>query len=217
MVFELPRREIEALVGAVDEEQAELLTRHGQAVLDAPRKMSLVSRGDLGRLGEHFIDSAALLSVADAPQGAVADLGSGAGFPGVVVAVLRPRAAVTLVESRRSKAVFLKEVKRRLGLRNLEVRHDRLERLQESGCFDLVVARALGRIENMLELSLRLVRTDGRLVLFKGPLWQGEEERAAVIAARVGYEIARTTRVELPGLGRTTWFVEFHVKPEVSG
>ena len=163
-------------------------------------------------MGEHFVDAAALLSFVDPGAGELADLGSGAGFPGIVVAVLRPEARVTLVDSRRSKVVFLKDMKRRLGLENVTVVHARIEELDCESKFELAAARALGSVETVLGSCLRLVSPGGRLVLFKGPQWRDEAEQAGVIAGLEGAEIVRTETVTLPGLGRATTFVEFHVK-----
>ncbi len=212
MGFLLPKESIEALVGALTPEQSGLLTAYGDAIIRSSRSMNLVSRKSLGSMGEHFVDAAALVAFADPREGDLGDLGSGAGFPGVVVAVLRPEASVTLVDSRRSKVVFLKDVARRLGLTNVTVVHGRLEELGNTPGFGLAVARALGSTEAVLAPCLRLVAPGGRLVLFKGPSWRDEAARAAAIAGQEGAELGRTVTIPLPGLGRATTFVEFHVK-----
>lgn len=215
--FSLPRRSMEIVGGHLSDEQAELLTAYGQAILKASRDMNLVSRRSLGNLGEHFVDSAALLSFADPGKGCLGDLGSGAGFPGVVVAIMRPQTSITLVDSRRSKVVFLKDVKRRLGLGNVAVVHGRLEELRGSVQFEMATARALGSTEAVLAPCLRLVAPGGKLVLFKGPLWADEVEQARGIAAQERAEVVRTESVALPGLDRATTFVEFHVKHLADG
>jgi len=212
--FVLPGQEIEQLAGTLSKHQAESLTAYGEAILAASLRMNLVSRRSLESLAEHFIDSAALLSVVDPGAGELADLGSGAGFPGIVVSILRPQAHVTLVDSRRSKVVFLKDVQRRVGLSNVSILHERLEDLAGRVEFELATARALGDVETALPWCLRLLSSGGRLVLFKGPGWSEETERARAVAEQYGAEVARTETVELPGLSRATTFVEFHVKHE---
>jgi 16S rRNA (guanine527-N7)-methyltransferase len=174
--------------------------------------MGVVSRGATSRLGEHFVDSAAVLSVIDVGGRRVVDLGSGGGLPGVVVAVLRPSAQVVLVDSRRSKVAFLKGVQRALRLPNVEVVRGRLEELVGLREFDVGLSRALGRIERTLAKSLRLVADDGRLVLFKGPQWRDEADTAVAIAAEEGAMLEREAAVALPGSDRTTTYVVFHVK-----
>jgi 16S rRNA (guanine527-N7)-methyltransferase len=208
----LPRVDIEALVGSLTPQQSELLTAYGDAIFKSSRSMNLVSRRSLGNIGEHFVDAAALLAFSDPEDGDLGDLGSGAGFPGIVIAVLRPGARVTVVDSRRSKVVFLKDVKRRLALGNVTVVHARVEELRGELKFGLAVARALGSTETVLAPCLRLVAPGGRLVLFKGPLWGEEAVQAEAIAGREGAEIGRTETIPLPGLNRATTFVEFHVK-----
>jgi 16S rRNA (guanine527-N7)-methyltransferase len=170
--------------------------------------VNIVSRRSLDALHEHFVDSAALLSFLEVRGDSVADLGSGAGFPGVVLAVLRPEASVTLVESRRRKVVFLKSVARELELTNLDIRHARIEELEGRASFDVAVARALDRGQTMLVSCLRLVAPSGALVLFKGPHWHAEAAEVEALAAGEGFRVARTQDVELPGLGRSTTFVE---------
>jgi 16S rRNA (guanine527-N7)-methyltransferase len=215
--FSLPREAIESVGGQLSDEQAELLTGYGQGILRASRDVNLVSRRSLGNLGEHFVDSAALLSFADPGHGGLGDLGSGAGLPGIVVAIMRPQANVTLVDSRRSKVVFLKDMKRQLGLENVTVVHGRLEELDGSMQFEMATARALGSIEAVLVPCLRVVAPGGKLVLFKGPRWADEVERAREIVAQERAEIVRTETVALPGLDRATTFVEFHVKHLADG
>jgi 16S rRNA (guanine527-N7)-methyltransferase len=210
--FELPHQSIEALAGAVTQDQADALRTYGERILAASASLNLVSRASLPRLGEHFVDSAAVLSVVDVDGRRVVDLGSGGGFPGVVVAVLRPSAEMVLVESRRGKTAFLKGVQRELKLLNLSVVRGRVQDLGHQGPFELGLSRALGRIDETLAPSLRAVAPGGRLVLFKGPQWADEASLARGIAAAEGALLERVVRVELPGMGRATTFVVFHVK-----
>lgn len=221
MDFSLPKAEIEELAGGMDDRQAELLSAYAESVVDASERVNLVSRRSIGDLAEHLVDSAALLSfleaadvgtAAEAVRGELADLGTGAGLPGVVIAVLRPEVQVVLVDSRRSKVVFLKDVKRRLDLENVEIVHQRLEELRGRRAFHTATARALGSVEDVLPHCLRLVAPGGRLVLFKGPGWEDERPRAEAAAENEGAAVARAETVALPGLDRRTTFVEFHVK-----
>jgi 16S rRNA (guanine527-N7)-methyltransferase len=212
MGFECPRQAIEELAGAPSQRQCDLLVMYADQIASASRTMNVLSRASLAQLSEHLVDSAAVLSVIDVEGQKVVDLGSGAGLPGVVVAVLRPSAEVALVESRRRKVAFLKRVQRALGVPNLDVTHARLEDLAGEREFGIGLSRALGSVERTLAPSLRVIADGGRLVLFKGPRWQEEADRARAIAAREGAALERTTEVELPGVGRSTTFVVFHVK-----
>lgn len=211
-VFVLPREAIEELAGRMSDRQADALTQYAGLVSKASERLSLVSSGDRARLGEHIVDSAALLRAVCVDDG-LADLGSGAGFPGLVVAVLRPRASLILVEAKRRKVAFLKQAARALLLDNVSVIHSRLEELSGGARYALAASRALGSVEKTLALSLNTVAPGGRLVLFKGPGWQGERALAMEIGGEAGAELEREVEIQLPGLGRTTMFVVFHVKP----
>jgi 16S rRNA (guanine527-N7)-methyltransferase len=207
--FSLPVQQIELLAGPVTERQRKLLQSYGEALLETSERVNIMSRRSTVDLAEHFVDSAALLSFCEVSGLSVGDLGSGAGLPGVVVSVLRPEAAVTLVESRRKKVVFLKRVARELGLGNLRVSHARIEDLAGSVAFDYAVARSLGAVDEVLPGCLKLVAPGGALALYKGPRWEGEARGAAKVAEAEGFGIARTEAVLLPGLERATTFVEF--------
>ena len=214
----VPRSAVESVAGPIDDAAWDRLVRYAALLRQDARRLSLISKRAESEVGYHVLDSAALLgalrgdSGADCP-GELADLGTGGGLPGLVVAVLRERTRVTLVDSRNSKVVFLKRAVRELGLGNVEIEHARLEALAGNRRFDLAVSRALGSLRETLLPSLRLLGGSGRLVLFKGPGWQGEQDEATRIASGVGCEMGWLRRMELPGLGRETWFVEFHVKP----
>ena len=213
------RAAVEGLVGPVTAAQWSELGVFLELLRESARRLSLISRGAERELGVHLADSAALLSLGlglepgtGVGKVELADLGTGAGLPGAVVAILRPDVRVTLIDSRNSRVVFLKQVKRRLGLENVEILHERLEALAGRRAFGLAVSRALGSLETTFAASLRLLGPGGRLVLYKGPRWVEEEDRARVIAESCGCEQGWVRKVDLPGCERTTWFVEFHVK-----
>lgn len=103
-----------------------------------------------------------------APQpGTVADLGSGAGFPGIPIKLWAPQIALTLIESNQKKATFLREVARALTLTNVNIKNVRAESLPE-GSFDLVTVRAVERFEAILPAAERLLAPAGRLALLIG-------------------------------------------------
>lgn len=212
MGISLTREDIERLAGPVADGQMSLLSRYAEAIRESAGRMNLLSRRSVACLEEHVLDSAALLSFTDVEGREVGDLGSGAGLPGVVVAILRESARVTLIDSRRSKVVFLKRVKRVLELENVRIVHARLEELTETESFDIAAVRALERGAAMLPVCLRLVSPGGRLVLFKGPKWAEEREGMCRTARQEGFAVGRTKDVEVGSSGRVTTFIEFHVK-----
>jgi 16S rRNA (guanine527-N7)-methyltransferase len=135
------------------------------------RKISLVgSAKPAVVLDKHVADS---LIVAARCRGvsAVADLGSGAGFPGLVIALLLPATRITLIEARGKKVSFLEEVRRVLKLGNVEPIHGRVEAVggedRHRGAYDLVTSRALADIDHLQELAAPFLRPGGRLLAMR--------------------------------------------------
>ena len=133
-------------------------------------------------IDEHIVDS---LAPAPLVQNGmrVADLGSGAGFPGIPLAIVRPQAAVFLVESRRKRASFLHEAVRRCGLANVEVIEGRAESLPAGTVFDLVVARAVWSVSEFLSVAGPRLAAGARAVAMKGPKGPAEITPTAQFSA----------------------------------
>ncbi len=129
-----------------------------------------------GPLGPHFEDARKAVSWLE-PSGRWADLGSGAGFPGIALAAAFPDLCVHLVESRRKKTIFLEQVLAAAQLANAEVLHGRVEDLQET--YDGVISRAYKPPEAFLRDAMQLLKPGGVAVvlLAKGeiPACQGME------------------------------------------
>lgn len=117
-------------------------------------------------VSRHLLDSLTLLPYL--PAGPLADLGSGAGLPGLVLALARPEREVTLVESNGKKARFLREAARQLRLSRVRVAQERAENLVEAGQYGCITARALGTLAQLVEFGGHLLRPDGQLLAMKG-------------------------------------------------
>lgn len=158
----------------------------------------------------HVADSVlALPALESAPEGPFVDLGSGAGYPGIPLAILSGR-QVTLVESRGKKAAFLTEVVAALGL-GAEVLPERAEEVASKrlGAFAAVTARALAPLPSLVELAAPLLRHSGILIAMKGDP-SAEEIRSGDAAGKlVGMKRIRTDRVELPGTDATRTLVTY--------
>lgn len=118
----------------------------------------------------HILDSLPLCRFIE-PEMRVADLGSGAGFPGIPLAIACERAHVSLVESRRKRANFLREVVRTCELANAEVVEERVEHLVDRGAgpWNIVVSRAVWQLRDFLILGERLLTHGGLAIAMKGP------------------------------------------------
>ncbi len=176
------------------------VSRETLAQLNAFREMviaenahqNLISAGSITEFWtRHIVDSAQLLCHTLSTKGAWLDLGTGAGFPGMVIAALRV-APITLVESRRKRADFLTRAVESLGLAHVTVAHSSLEALP-TGAYTVISARAFAPLPKLLSLALRFSRKDTIWVLPKG----------------------KSAREELESLPKT-WQGMFHVKPSVT-
>ena len=131
------------------------------------RAYDLVGPKEFGRLvARHVLPSLALATYLN-PQASLLDVGSGAGFPGLVIALRDPTRRVVLVERNGKKARFLDHVARRLNLEHLQVVHDDVRRFQD-GPFDVVTARAWGSARNLLAASGHLAHEATVWHLLKG-------------------------------------------------
>lgn len=120
----------------------------------------------------------------------IADLGAGAGFPGLVLAVARPGASVRLVESVGKKCAFIRRAAAHAGLTNAEVVNMRVEDWAEGiERHDLVTARAVAPLGVLVEYAAPLLTLDGQLVAWKGARDPGEEADGAAAAAATGLEL----------------------------
>lgn len=130
------------------------------------RAINLVAPSSLNALWtRHFLDSAQLLDFAPTAAKTWIDIGSGAGFPGLVIAIMRPNFDVTLVESDRRKCVFLRETARATGT-DLTVLESRIEDVEQTA--DIVSARALAPVSKLLEWSYSLRAPGGVALFLKG-------------------------------------------------
>lgn len=168
-------REMQKLGPGVSRETQNQLDALVGTLVKWQKAINLVGRATIEDVWvRHILDSAQLQPLIPENTRHLADLGSGAGFPGLVMAVLRPDLDVTLVESDARKAAFLGEASRRMGLKKLpRILIGRIEEVPSAQA-DLITARALAPLGQLLEWADRH-RTDPAICLFhKGKGWQGE-------------------------------------------
>ena len=148
----------------------------------------------------HFLDCAALLACPEPPRGAVVDVGTGAGFPGLPLKILRPDTALTLLDSQRKRVHFLSDVCAALGFADVACLHARAEetpQLRER--FDCALSRAVARLNTLCELCLPLVRVGGVFLAMKGPEPQEEIDEAARAVSILGGQLGKTFFYDVPG------------------
>ena len=160
-------------------ERLDLAVRYTELLATDGVTRGLIGPREAPRLWDrHVLNSAVLAEVI--PEGAsVCDIGSGAGLPGLVLAIARPDIAMTLVEPLLRRTTFLDEVVSELGLSHVGVVRGRAEELHGSRTFDVVTSRAVAPLERLLGWSMPLVAPTGALVAMKGQSVREEIEAAA--------------------------------------
>lgn len=140
---------------------------------------------EVSRLWSRHILNCAVIAEAFAEGESVADIGSGAGLPGIPLAIARPDLSVTLIEPLLKRSTYLSEVTEELGLDNVTVIRGRAEE-QKNMLFDAVTSRAVAPLGKLAGWSLPLVRPGGAMVAMKGSSISEELERNAKIIAKAG-------------------------------
>lgn len=138
----------------------------------------LIGPREVPRLWERHLLNCAVLGEALEPGCSVADVGSGAGLPGIPLAIARPDLVITLVEPMLRRATFLEEAVAALGLERVEVVRSRAEQLHGLRRFPVVTSRALAPLERLLDWCVPLVAPGGAVVAMKGSTVRAEVEAA---------------------------------------
>jgi 16S rRNA (guanine527-N7)-methyltransferase len=159
--------------------------RYAQWLATEGVRRGLIGPREVPRLWTRHILNCVVVHGLIAQGRSVADLGSGAGLPGVVLAVARPDLSVTLIEPLLRRTRFLEEVTADLELSNLTVVRARAEELRGRVAFDVVVARAVAPLDRLAGWGLPLCRPGGELVAIKGSSASAELEQSAAVLARL--------------------------------
>lgn len=150
-------------------------------------------KSDTGILTRHLLDS---LSVVPYLQGKkVVDIGSGAGLPGVPVALACPEKQITLLDSNAKRCRFLRQVQAELNMQNVTVVQQRAEEYRPAEKFDNLVSRAFSNLQDFITCSKHLLAEGGQVLAMKG-VWSGEE--AAELPT--GFIIKNVVKLTVPGL-----------------
>ncbi len=163
----------------------------------------------------HFLDSLSCLSAMENRERLtdqrVIDVGTGAGFPGIPLKIVRPGIRLTLLEATEKKVHFLRHLVQRLGLEGVTVLHGRAEELGQATAhrerYDWAVARAVAEMPILAEYLLPLVRIGGRALAQKGENAPAEVHRTEQAITRLGGHVRRLMPVELRGLAETRYLV----------
>jgi 16S rRNA (guanine527-N7)-methyltransferase len=182
--------------------QADQLLRLLDELDDWNQRMNLTAIRERGQqITKHLLDSLAIQSYLRGTR--IADIGTGAGFPGLPLAVALPQLELTLVDSTAKKLKFVEHAAQTLGLRNVQTVHTRAENYRPKERFDCVVSRAVGPLETFVTWSGHLCVGGGRLLAMKGRYPTDE-----LTQIPNGWKLAAVHRLNIPGLDEQRHLVE---------
>ena len=195
----------------LDETALSRLETYHDMLLDWNTRMDLTSVSADRMAARHFLDSLLPLKASGLipEEGRLIDVGTGAGFPGLPLAIARPSLQVTLLEAQGKRCQFLQAVCQALGLENVTIINDRAENLGRAEGhregYDRAVARAVAALPVLAEYLLPFVRVGGMALCWKGPAVAGEQTDGAAAAARLGGRLLPL--VDMEGSGEETGHV----------
>lgn len=200
------------LAALFPEERRALVEQYAALLASEGVLRGLIGPREVARLWDRHLVNCALLAPLLPQDATVADLGSGAGLPGLVIAIARPDVRVTLIEPMERRTAFLVEAVERLGLDAVGVVRGRAEDWTLPERFDVVTARALAPLPKLLRWALPLVRPGGALLAMKG---SSAAEEIAEAAAELGRAQA-TAEVLHPEVAGATSTTVVRVVPRAS-
>jgi 16S rRNA (guanine527-N7)-methyltransferase len=163
---------------------------------------------------KHFLDSLLYLRAMPGGETKIADAGSGAGFPGIPLKIMRPDSEMYLIDPSQKKTAFLRHIIRQIALEKIEVLESRIEEVKVNRDLplpaDIAVTRALFDVKEFIKKAAHIVKQNGTLILNKGPKVKGELKRLR----GVDYELQTVT---LPLTEITRYLVIVKVSDKISG
>ncbi len=151
----------------ISESQVQQLLSYHSLILKWNKVYNLSAiRDPLESIKKHFLDSLSILNFIK--PGLLLDVGSGAGLPGIVIAIMKPKTKVFVIDSVGKKCRFMQTVKTELSLENLIVINSRVESFESEESFSQITTRAFADVSKTIELTKHLVSNKGRYLLMKG-------------------------------------------------
>ncbi len=187
----------------LDETAQERLRLYHQMLVDSSERMDLTKVKEEDMSLRHYADSLLVLGAGLIPNNIhLIDVGTGAGFPGLPLAIARPDIKVTLLESKQKRCAFLEEVVTALKLTNVRVLCARAEDLAFGAnreLYDIATARAVASLSTLCEYLLPYVRVGGKALCWKGPAVLDELQSGQKAAKMLGGKLGELVDLGLPG------------------
>ncbi len=201
------KQEISKLGIKASEEKLEKLKTYADYLLEYNEHTNLTAIRNVEDVYlKHFYDSLTLVKVIDLEQEeTLLDIGSGAGFPGMVLKIFFPNLHVTLIDSNNKKTTFLKNLKEKLGVDNCEIINDRIENITSSriNSYDIVTARAVTNMPVLTELAMPLVKLNKYFIAMKGSNAE-EIDNCSYAIEKLNGKIEKIEKFELLSAGVRT-------------
>lgn len=187
----------------IEEEQLGQFYIYMKLLLEWNKKMNLTAITEQDEIiVKHFVDSLSILKDLK-PEERIVDIGTGAGFPGIPLAILSEKNHFTLVDSLNKRIHFLNEVKEKLGLENVTTIHMRAEEFGQNKMyrekFDVAVARAVANLSVLIEYLFPVVKLGGKIICMKGSKIEEELQEARFAMKELGGVIDQKEEFYLPG------------------
>lgn len=204
------------LAGRLFGDRLEHAERFAALLAEQGPERGLIGPREVERLWErHLLNCALMADAIDPSVRTLADVGSGAGLPGVVIAIARPELQVTLIETMQRRTTWLEEVDAELGL-GLEVVRARAEELHGEREFEVVTARAVAALDKLARWTLPLVQEEGLLLAMKGSSAADEIEKAQKVLTKLGGIDPTITRYGMGEVEVPTTVVQVRRRPKAS-
>ena len=194
-------KEVEKLNISVTKENLASLAKYKDLLVEYNKKFNLTAiKSDEEIYLKHFYDSLTLIKAYSLNGNLkLLDIGTGAGFPGIVLKIFYPDLELTLLDSNHKKIAFLEVVIKELNLKNVTCINSRAENLPKTyrEYFDIVTSRAVAHLRILLELSIPYLKVGGKLIAMKG-LSEEEIKESAKILEKLDSRIVDTIKFNLP-------------------
>lgn len=166
---------------------------------------------------KHFYDSLTLSKIISLDSGSLCDIGTGAGFPGMVLKIVFPNLKVTLVDATEKKCNFLKLVIEKLNLKDIEVIHTRAEEYSKTvrEKYDIVTSRAVAPLKHLLEYSIPLVKVNGTYIAMKSGITK-ELEEIEIYEQKLNIDEQKILTFKLPIEESTRTLISYHKKEKTN-
>ncbi len=168
------KQELKSLNISLEEGAAENLYKYRNLIIEWNKKFNLISKNDEHRIERHILDSLSIYRFINGKS--ILDLGSGAGFPGIPLGIIDRNISISLLERRKKRAAFLKEVKRQLKLSAISIYPQDTREFRPHRLYDVITARKVTRISPTIRLIAQFLGENGRIILFKGEKLASEIE-----------------------------------------